>query len=192
MLNWLSVRAFLKGIPVSAWLALALFAAVMFQTARIEGFKIWPFHIAGLKAELADARQRLADTQAAFDQTVANYRAAAEQARRADAANVARVKAEQAKINQETSDAYQSRLAATRAQLERLRSQVPQARADSGSGGGPAVPAVPTPTCGADAPTLDPVTRAFDCAIQLDELIKWANRQAGIEVNGATQAPSTP
>jgi hypothetical protein len=52
------------------------------------------------KAKTAHYAEQLAGERAAHAATIANYRAAADQARRADAANAARVKAEQAAINE--------------------------------------------------------------------------------------------
>lgn len=51
------------------WLVAALLIALIIQTVRIEGFKIWPLSIAGLKAELADAKAKVAaNVQAAKQQ----------------------------------------------------------------------------------------------------------------------------
>lgn len=58
---------------------------------------------------------------AAFVTTVANYRAAAGEARASDQANAQRVAAEQAAINERTSNDYESRLAAARSLVRRLR-----------------------------------------------------------------------
>ena len=59
--------------------------------------------------------------QAAFAGTVANYRVAADAARRADRASAERVAAEQRTISERTNDAFQRRLADARAHAERLR-----------------------------------------------------------------------
>jgi hypothetical protein len=182
---------------IGGCIALALAVALFFQTVRIEGFKVWPIHVAGLKAELATTKQQLADTKAAFAQTVANYRAAAEQAKHDDAANKARVEAEQSKINQETSDAYEARIADARARAVKLRQQL-QAAADSGGRSGAPVPGVPAPAkgsaqaAGEDGFSVTDRLIATEQAIQLDELIKWVKKQAGVDVNGAKPASSTP
>lgn len=42
------------------WLVVLLVVALIIQTVRIEGFKVWPLSISGLKAELKDAREKLA------------------------------------------------------------------------------------------------------------------------------------
>src|SRR5262245_49337197 len=54
-------------------------------------------------------------SQTAFASTVADYRAATEQARRSDAANAERVRSAQAKINEETKNDFETRLAVVRA-----------------------------------------------------------------------------
>jgi hypothetical protein len=60
MLN--QFRLTLSGIATAAVAAvfLLLIAALIVQTARIEGFKFWPISVTGYKAELADAKQKLA------------------------------------------------------------------------------------------------------------------------------------
>lgn len=121
---------------------------------------------------------------AAFASTVANYKLAYAKAQEDDAKNLARVKAEQSTINERTVNDYQTRIAATRSQLISLRSKGNTTTANSGGSGTAAMSNVPTPTCGTDAPTLDPVTRAFDCAIQLDELITSVDALSKVEVNG--------
>jgi hypothetical protein len=189
-----ALLALLRKVPAFAWLSIALFLALAVQTTRIEGFKVWPLHISGLKVQLADTKQQLADTKVAFAQTVANYRAAAEQAKRDDAANVARVKIEQSKINQESSDEFEARLAAARATAQRLRDQL-AAQANPGGRSAAPVSGVPVATKGsaqgADANRLSIDERliATEQAIQLDELIKWVKRQAGVDVNGAAPKP---
>ena len=140
------------------------------------------------KAEAALRQQQLAQSKAAFDQTVAGYRAAAEQARAADAANAARVKTEQATINERTADDYQIRIAAARADAQRLRDN-PTAAADSGAGRAAPMPGLPpaperaSQAAGEDEFSADDKLTATEQAIQLDELIKWVKAQAGVEPN---------
>jgi hypothetical protein len=83
--------------------------------------------------------------QAAFAKTVANYRAAAEAARKADAANAARVVAEQKTINERTSHDFEARIAAARATADRLRRQFSAAAANPSGGGTAPVSGVPLP-----------------------------------------------
>lgn len=125
--------------------------------------------------------------QAAFARTVANYRAAAEQARKADAANAARVAAEQKTINERTSHDFETRLAAARAAAERMRHA--ESAANPSGGGTAPVPGLHAPAGGSaqasseDGFSIADRLTATEQAIQLDELIKWVKRQAGIDVN---------
>lgn len=115
--------------------------------------------------------------------TELNFRRATEEARRKDAENAARVKAEQERVNDETVDSLRKRLADAR-----MRAAAAEARANSGRGGNAAVPGVPNSSSGTDQasgedrlPPADALI-ATEQAIQLDELIKWVKRQAGIDV----------
>jgi hypothetical protein len=125
--------------------------------------------------------------QDAFATTVANYRSAADRARAADQANVSRVAAEQRAINERTSDEYESRVAAARADAaKRLRSQS-EAAADPGAGGGASMPGLSIAAGGtAEAAGKDQLPAsdtliATEQAIQLDELIKWVRQQAAVD-----------
>ncbi len=130
--------------------------------------------------------------QAAFARTVADYRSAAEQARRDDAANAERVRGEQAKINEETRNDFEIRVAAARARAGELRDGSPP-RADSGIGGAAPVPALSVTAGGpAQAASQDRLSAplgnsdalvATEQAIQLDELIKWVQRQHAVDPN---------
>ena len=145
------------------------------------------------KSEAGIREQQLAQTKAAFDQTVAGYRAAAAQARAADAANAAQVKAEQAAINERTANEFETRIAAARADAQRLRHDA-TAATDSGVGGRAPVPSLPASTGGAaqnagedQLPDTDKLI-ATEQAIQLDELIKWVRAQAAVDLN-KTRSP---
>jgi hypothetical protein len=128
--------------------------------------------------------------QAAHVATVANYRAAAEQARRADSRNIARVKAEQAQINERTAYDFESRTASARADARRLREQANAAATDPRSGGGTPVPDVRAAAGGiAQAAGENRLPQpealiATEQAIQLDELIKWVRQQHAVRVDG--------
>jgi len=142
------------------------------------------------KAVATDRQQRLVAEQTAHAGTIANYRAAAEEARRADRANAQRVQARQAAINERTADDYEKRLADARAAAGRLRSQAEPARGDSGRGGAAPMPGLPAAAQGADQaagqdrlPLADRLI-ATEQAIQLDELIKWVERQHAVDPNG--------
>jgi hypothetical protein len=122
--------------------------------------------------------------------TVAGYRAAAEQARREDAENLARVKASQAAINERTTHDFESRIAAARASYERLRGIAEGSGGDSSHGRAAPVPGL-SATAGRAAqgagqdgfPQPDRLL-ATEQAIQLDELIKWVRRQSEVDVQG--------
>jgi hypothetical protein len=128
--------------------------------------------------------------EAALAGTVANYRAAAEAARAADAANLARVSAEQRAINERTSNDFEARLAVAHAFAQRLRGQTPSAAADRGGDRAAPVPGVAaaprgaTEAAGEDGLPLADRELATEQAIQLDELIKWVRRQHAIDSNG--------
>jgi len=73
--------------------------------------------------------------QSARIATIENYRSAANQARRDDAANAARVVGEQSVINERIDHDYQARIVAARAAAERLRVEGSAGPADRGRGG---------------------------------------------------------
>jgi hypothetical protein len=131
--------------------------------------------------------------QVALAGTVANYRAAAEQARASDQANAHRVQAQQAAINKEQSDEFEARIADARARARRLQPHA-AGSADPGSRAGAAVPGLSAPSGGpAQVPRQDGLSEpdaltATEQAIQLDELIKWVKKQAGVDVNGGPSA----
>ena len=164
------------GIAVAAGLALMLFLAK--ADARH-----WQKQ-AGQYDQLYRAEQ------AAFATTVADYRAATDQARKADQANIARVAAQQADITERTANDYEARIAAARSDAERLRAYAP-ADANHGARGSASVPGIPS-SAGSVAqaaredrlPGSDALI-ATEQAIQLDELIKWVRKQREVEVNPA-------
>jgi hypothetical protein len=155
--------------------------------ALAAGALLWLIHSRDHWRDEARSNARLFEAErAAHAATVANYRAAAEQARRADAANLARVKASQAAINERTANDFESRIAGARADARRLRGKA--ARAAAYPGGGRAAP-VPGISASARATAQEPVEAGFsdsdrliatEQAIQLDELIKWVRAQAAI------------
>jgi hypothetical protein len=139
--------------------------------------------------------------QAAFAGTVANVRAAAEQARAADRANAERVRADQARINERTSHDFQARLADARSRYAAAPGQLrgEAARGPANPGGGPAA-AMPRLSVAAGGAAQSPGQDGFpkserliatEQAIQLDELIKWIRKQAAVSPNmdAATNQP---
>lgn len=144
------------------------------------------------KKETATFEQLYHQEQAALSTTVANYRAAATQARAADQANSNRVAAEQAAINQRITNDYQVRLAAARADAARLSSgrlRLAEAPADSSPRAHAPVPGLPAAAGGAaenageDGLSQADRLIATEQAIQLDELIKWVRAQASVQAN---------
>jgi hypothetical protein len=126
--------------------------------------------------------------QSAFTTTVANYRAAADQARAADEANWRRVASEQTTINERTKHDFEARLAAARAAAQRVQLHA-QAAANPGARGDASMPVLPVASGGASQAarenrfSQDDRLTATEQAIQLDELIKWVRRQAAVDNN---------
>ena len=139
------------------------------------------------KAKTAHYAELLAAERGAHAATVAGYRAAAERARIADAANAARVKAEQAIINERTSNDFEARLAAARARADELRGKAAVSATDPGARGAPSVSSLsvaagkPAQASGEDR--LPDALLATEQAIQLDELIKWVRQQSDVDAN---------
>ena len=172
LLNW-------QGI---AGVAVSLTLLAMLTVQKLEAVH-W-------KKQSENYEQLYQKEQAAFATTVANARAAADEARAADQANATRVAAEQTQISERTANDFEIRIAAVRADAERLRNE-PQAAADSGARGNTSVPGIPPaaarPAQGAGEnrlPQPDALT-ATEQAIQLDELIKWVKAQAAVPPNAA-------
>jgi hypothetical protein len=140
------------------------------------------------KAKTSHYAELLGAERGALAATVANYRAAAERARLADAANAGRVKAEQGAINERTEDEFESRSAAARAAAGRLRRAASPA-ADPGHGRAALVPGVsaaagkPAQAAGEDGLPQPDALIATEQAIQLDELIKWVREQSDVKVS---------
>ncbi|MEO8176626.1 MAG: hypothetical protein ABI626_08195 [Sphingomicrobium sp.] len=142
--------------------------------------------------------------QGALAQTVANYRAAAETARAADAANAGRVAAQQRNISERTTHDFETRLADARAYAQRLQlgrrpaetagggrraTAVSTAGATAGMAGGAAEEdrlSVAAKVFSLDDFSLEERLIATEQAIQLDELIKWVTAQAKIDSGAKT------
>ncbi|HEY8591881.1 MAG TPA: hypothetical protein VIL42_03335 [Sphingomicrobium sp.] len=143
------------------------------------------------KEQSSQFERLYADERTAFAATVANYRAAAERARAADAANLQRVAAEQRAISERTSNDYQARLAAAHALAQRLRGAAATAPADPRAGGTAPMPGLPAAAgrtaegAGEDRLPVADALIATEQAIQLDELIKWVRAQAKVDRQGS-------
>jgi hypothetical protein len=139
------------------------------------------------RKQAAHFERSLLVEQSAAARTVANYRAAAETARRADQANAARVAADQRIISERTSNDLEARLADARARAHRLQLENRAPAAAGGArGAAPVSGAGPAPGAAGRAAAQDGFSladrlMATEQAIQLDELIKWVNAQARIE-----------
>ena len=173
-----------------AGLAASLFLAILLVSQKGET-RDW-------KKQSASFEQLYRGEQAAFAGTVANYRAAAEQARAADQANLARVAAQQRAISERTSNDFEARLAAARQiarhlSPERLRGETAGAPADPGAPRTTPVPGLPiAPGGAAQAAGQDGLSpsdglTATEQAIQLDELIKWVKAQAEVVPDDRTR-----
>jgi hypothetical protein len=144
------------------------------------------------KGKTAHYAEVLANERGVHAATIANVRAAGEQARAADRANAERVKSRQRAINEGSAHDFEKRLADARAAAgERLRGQGPPAGPDRGAGRAANVPRLPAAPRRADEgagqdrlPGGDALT-ATEQAIQLDELIKWVERQHAVDRGGA-------
>ena len=171
LLNWQGIA----GLAASAALA------VLLIVARTDA-RHW-------RKQSGQFEQLYHREQAAFAGTVANYRAATSAARAADEANATRVASEQRAINERTANDFEARLAAARAAARRLRVE-PRAAADPSARRGAPVSGLPIASVGAARAAgenrLSPsdALTATEQAIQLDELIKWVRRQAGVDVAG--------
>jgi hypothetical protein len=173
----------LLNIQGIAGLALTLALGLLLVVAK-EETRHW-------KKESARFERLYTDEQAALAGTLANYRAAAEQARASDKANAERAAAEQRAISERTSNDFEARLAAARALAQRLRGQSSGAPADRGGGGAAPLPRLsvaaggPHQAAGEDRLPLAERQLATEQAIQLDELIRWVRRQAAVDPNAS-------
>ena len=172
----------MTAIPQRLALKLAVgFACIALLALLVQDRNRW-------KAKTQQYAEQLADERAAHAATVASVRAAADEARNADAANVIRVQSEQATINERSKNDFESRIAAARAAAGRMH-EYTEGTAAARSGGATPVPGLsaaaarPAQGAGEDGfPDADRVT-ATEQAIQLDELVKWVRAQAAVEVS---------
>ena len=142
------------------------------------------------KAKTAHYAELLASERGAHAATIANVRAAADRARAADLANAERVAARQGAINERSVHDFETRLADARAAARRLRGEGALAAADPGAGRAKDLPGLSVSAgsaaqaAGQDRlPDRDRLI-ATEQAIQLDELIKWVERQQAVDPGG--------
>ena len=142
------------------------------------------------KAKTAHYAEVLAAERGAHAATLANVRAAANQARAADRANAVQVEARQGAITERSAHDYEKRLADARAAAGRLRGEGSPGPAHPGDGRAALVPSLSAPARGvaeaAGTNGLPDQERliATEQAIQLDELIKWVERQHEVDPGG--------
>lgn len=165
-------------------IALALLGVVIALLIQIHGL---PLLGGGLIAKLDRMTELRRVERDNHRKTKATYRAAMAEAQRRELARLARVQAEQERINDDREAHANERLAALRARYDSLRRQ---SRAGTESAaGGQQMPDLPYPAFGADeAAGADglSLTERYECsatAIQLDELISWVEEQSAIKVN---------
>jgi hypothetical protein len=150
--------------------------------------------------KLAERTAQLEAERTAHAQTIVNHQAAVIEARRLDAANVARVKAEQAAVTREITDGLEARLADARARHDRLRAALAAGaggRTDAPvpGAGGPAARVDEAPgadglpaTLTAASLNLEERLLATEQALQLDALIDWIEGQAEVDMNGPAES----
>ncbi|QVJ07687.1 hypothetical protein L7H23_01290 [Sphingopyxis sp. BSN-002] len=159
-------------------LALALLILVGIQSCQIDRI-----------TDQRDKAKLLAEqTQAAFDQTVADYRAAAVEAERIQQANLDRVKAERASIDERTIHDLKTARDASDARYRRLLASA--AQADTSRAADPDLSAVTDAACLAyGAARCDELPAklkaAQDNTDQLIALQAWVAGQAVISTNPA-------
>lgn len=165
-------------------LLVALIGFVVALLIQIHGL---PFVGGGLIARL-DRMTDLRKAEAAnHRQTKTNFRQAMAEAKRMELARIARVKAENERINAYAKDDFQRRAAALRARFDSLRSQA-RARAES-AGGAVSVPGLPTPLFGFDEAASEdgfPNSERLECSLnstQLDALITNIESLTAIDPN---------
>lgn len=191
-----AVTGLALAIAAAVFLATAIFAGV--QTARIEGFHVWPVNVTGWKktAQLrADERDAERNAHRATKSRIAE---ASREAQRLESARLERVRTEQQEISDAIRQDYASRLAAARARADGLRRDLQARTQPEAAPAGLAVPRLPAPAGGTASATEDarlPVAAlasakqlerdlvATEQALQLDALIDFVLRQSEIDPN---------
>lgn len=201
---WTSAEIALKGIwwAIIGAVILAAVAIAGVQTARLEGFKLWPISMTGwIETAMTAETERDAEKKA-HKQTKTDYRAAQVKAAELERQRLARVRRQQQEISDAIEADYTARLADARARAERLRQEL---RARAAAGGsrrtvevrglsvarrGPAAaatdPRLPSPDR-TDAEQLERDLVATEQALQLDALIDWILKQSAIDPNEQAQ-----
>lgn len=197
---WTSAEVALKGAwcaAIGAVVAGSLAIAGV-QTARLEGFRIWPISMTGwIETAKTAASQRDAEKRA-HRKTKDDYRNAQIEAARLERQRLARVRQQQQEITDAIEADYTARLADARARARRLRQELRSRGAAAGESGGVAMRGLsaaagraaaapedhrlPSPER-ASGEQLGRDLVATEQAIQLDALIDWARKQAAVDPN---------
>lgn len=187
------------GLLLKPIVIVSLVAGV--QTARIEGFKVWPIKHEGYRAKLVAANDRIAAEITAHDATKAGYAAAQKDAAAKETRRLATVINRQKEISHAAIEDYRARLAGVRARAERLRGEPASQHAAARSGDAQPVPGVSAPSAGPDGSaaearlpsslSLGDALIASETALRLDALQKWVREQAGVNPN-AKVSRTTP
>lgn len=173
----------IAAITGNLWraLALALCGLVAALWVQVHGL---PLIGGGLLAKV-DHLTALNDANVkAHRQTKDNFRTAMADAYRREVFRLARVRAEQQRINADAQVSFNRRLDALRARYDGLRSQ--GGTSATGSPAGVSVPSLSPATGGSDEATgADGLLAAYQCSVyatQLDELISWVAAQGAVRV----------
>lgn len=172
------------AMKVAGGIIAALIAFVALLLIQIHGL---PIIGGGLIARLDRMTALNNENVANHRTTKRSYAQAMADALRNEKLRLARVKAEQERINLDRKTSADARLAALRVQRDRLLSQARTGVARAA--GGQPVPALPLPAFGADpTATTDELSLAerYECSVsatQLDELISWVEDQTKVKVN---------
>lgn len=195
-----AVTGLALAVAAAVFLATAIFAGV--QTARIEGFHVWPISVTGWKktAQLrADERDAERTAHRATKTRIAE---ASREAERLERARIERVRTEQQEISDAIRQDYASRLAAARARADGLRRDLQARTQPAAAPAGLAVPRLPAATAGAASPAEDPGLPAAalasaeqlerdlvatEQALQLDALIDFVLRQSALDPNSTPE-----
>ena len=141
-------------------------------------------HISRLEGHNLALSRALGKERIAHAADIARWKAASEAATKFNSATIARVATQQAIINKETTDAYQTQLADLRARFDRVRRAAPSdKRAPNGARASP-VPGSPCPADvnGVPLPT-DTALRASEIELRLMALQNWVTAQSAVNPN---------
>lgn len=167
MLERYAAKLTVEGIIIAL-----LMAALLVQTFRIEGFRIWPIHVHGLREKLADSEAGRATDRSRYEQAQRDAKTKNEE-------QVRQIEQRQEEVTHEVTRDLNSR-------LERLRGELrSQGSAAGRKPGGPATGADGKPRPGSDEAAgvcLAPEEqlRAAENEERHDQLITWVEKQLAV------------